>query len=297
MANAKEIKGRMGSIKDTMKITNAMYMISSSKVQKAKKVLANTEPFFYAQQTAVARLLKSRPEVSSIYFSDYEGREHKEDADKVTGYVVITGDKGLAGAYNHNILRMVQNRLEEDKNSRLFVIGEVGRHYFLSRGIVPDEEFHYTVQDPTLFRARQITGRLVELYNTYEIDEVKIFYTRMESMFKMEATDFTLLPIDRNAFPDFDEEETKYSTAFNYHPSEQAFLEHLIPSIVSGFVYGALVESFASEQNSRMMAMQSATDNAKEMLHDLEVQYNRVRQAAITKEITEVISGARSQKK
>lgn len=290
MASAREIQSRMKSIQDTMKITNAMYMISSSKMQKAKKSLSDTEPFFFAQQDAVAKFTQRMPDTHSIYF----GKTGIPEEEKKRGYIVVTADKGLAGAYNHNVLKLAMEALGEGKNNKLFVVGELGRQYFFRKGVDVDGEFSYTVQNPTLYRARHIGLKMIDLYLSGELDEVYIIYTKMLNAFKMEPEKFCLLPLPKEEYMKRDLKN--YQGELSFHPSLSSVLDNLIPNVVSGFVYGALVESFASEHNSRMMAMQTATDSAKEMLHDLEIEYNRVRQAAITQEITEVIAGAKAQK-
>lgn len=289
MASAREILGRMQSIKDTMKITNAMYMISSSKMQKAKKSLSDTEPFFYAQQDAVARLVQAVPDTQNDFF----GRDIPDD-EKKRGYIVITADKGLAGAYNHNVLKLAQEQIEQGGVNKLFVVGELGRQYFRKKDVDIDGAFAYTAQNPTLYRARHIGFQMIDQYKQGELDEVYIIYTKMINAFRMEADMFRLLPLPKE---DYKSRQLRgYSEQMTFHPSVEVVLDNLIPNVVNGFVYGALVESYASEHNSRMMAMQNATDSAKQMLHDLEIEYNRVRQAAITQEITEVIAGAKAQK-
>ena len=293
MANTKEIQKRMKSIQDTMKITSAMYMISSAKLRSAKQKLENTEPYFYALQSAISRLLRHIPDAKSRYFDQ---REEIPDDRKRRGYIVITADKGLAGAYNHNVIKMAHELFEQGENNKLFVVGELGRQYFTKEGLEVDTEFKYTVQNPSLHRARVITERILELYNNNELDEVYIIYTKMENSFSMEAEMMKLLPLVKEDFMgkapvDIYQEEIKADTTM------QDILEHVVPNYVNGFIYGALVESFASEHNSRMMAMQAATDSAKEMLQTLSIEYNRVRQAAITQQITEVIGGAKAQKK
>lgn len=291
MANTKEIQKRMKSIQDTMKITSAMYMISSAKLRSAKQKLENTEPYFYSLQAAISRLLRHIPDAKSRYFNQHE---EIPDNEKKRGYIVITADKGLAGAYNHNVIKMAHELFEQGKNNKLFVVGELGRQYFAKEGLAVDSEFHYTVQNPTLHRARVITDRVMELYDAGELDEVYIIYTKMENSVTMETEKMRLLPLEKDEFMqtpiDIYQEEIKAET------SMEEILYHIVPNYVTGFIYGALVESFASEHNSRMMAMQTATDSAKKMLHDLEIEYNRVRQAAITQEITEVIAGAKAQK-
>ena len=265
MASAKEIQDRMRSIKDTLKITNAMYMISSSKLKKSKKMLADTEPYFYTLQSEMSRILRHLPDMNSIYFkTNAEIPERKRKA----GYIVITADKGLAGSYNHNILKLAEEELEKRDDYKLFVLGELGRHYFEQKGINIDKQFHFVVQDPSLSRARRIAEDLLKLYHENQLDELYIIYTTMVNAMQEEA-----------------------------QTSMEEILYHIVPNYVVGFVYGALVEAFSCEQNARMMAMEGATNSAKQMLKELDIEYNRARQAAITQEITEVIAGAKSQKK
>ena len=293
MANTKEIQDRIKSINDTLKITNAMYMISSSKLKKSKKMLSDTEPYFFTLQSEMSRILRHIPDISSIYFKT---NEDKDAADKKVGYIVITADKGLAGSYNHNVLKIAQEQLEKNPNHSLFVLGELGRHYFEQRGIEIEKQFHYTVQNPTLNRARNISEEIIELYRKGELDEVYIIYTSMINAIQEETQIEQLLPLKKADFNiqipvDFKREELALK------PSPEVVMDRIVTDYIVGFVYGALVESFSCEQNARMMAMEAASKSAKDMLHDLDIQYNRARQASITQEITEVIAGAKSQKK
>ena len=293
MASAKEIQDRMRSIKDTLKITNAMYMISSSKLKKSKKMLADTEPYFYTLQSEMSRILRHLPDMNSIYFkTNAEIPERKRKA----GYIVITADKGLAGSYNHNILKLAEEELEKRDDYKLFVLGELGRHYFEQKGINIDKQFHFVVQDPSLSRARRIAEDLLKLYHENQLDELYIIYTTMVNAMQEEAQVAQLLPLKKTDF--------KITVTIDIpleglalKPSAEEVMDHIVPNYVVGFVYGALVEAFSCEQNARMMAMEGATNSAKQMLKELDIEYNRARQAAITQEITEVIAGAKSQKK
>lgn len=293
MASAKEIQDRMRSIKDTLKITNAMYMISSSKLKKSKKMLADTEPYFYTLQSEMSRILRHLPDMNSIYFktnAEIPARKRK------AGYIVITADKGLAGSYNHNILKLAEEELEKRDDYKLFVLGELGRHYFEQKGINIDKQFHFVVQDPSLSRARRIAEDLLKLYHENQLDELYIIYTTMVNAMQEEAQVAQLLPLKKTDFKipvpiDIPLE------GLALKPSAEEVMDHIVPNYVVGFVYGALVEAFSCEQNARMMAMEGATNSAKQMLKELDIEYNRARQAAITQEITEVIAGAKSQKK
>ena len=291
MASAKEIQDRMRSIKDTLKITNAMYMISSSKLKKSKKMLADTEPYFYTLQSEMSRILRHLPDMNSIYFkTNAEIPERKRKA----GYIVITADKGLAGSYNHNILKLAEEELEKRDDYKL--LGELGRHYFEQKGINIDKQFHFVVQDPSLSRARRIAEDLLKLYHENQLDELYIIYTTMVNAMQEEAQVAQLLPLKKTDFKipvpiDIPLE------GLALKPSAEEVMDHIVPNYVVGFVYGALVEAFSCEQNARMMAMEGATNSAKQMLKELDIEYNRARQAAITQEITEVIAGAKSQKK
>ncbi len=211
---------------------------------------------------------------------------------------MVTADKGLAGAYNHNVLKMAEEEISKPGRSKLYVIGELGRQHFLSQHVDVDGTFAYTAQNPTMFRARLIQDEMQELYLSDELDEVYIIYTRMVTPFQMEPVMFRLLPLNRGAYEKTEEEKNlQYTPQMNFHSTIEAVLDQLIPNVVAGYIYGALVESFASEQNSRMMAMQTATDNGEDMVHDLQIEYNRVRQAGITQEINEVVAGAKAQQK
>ena len=294
MANIREIQSRINSVRDTMKITNAMYMISSSKMTHAKKKLAETEPYFYALQGEISRILRHLPELEHRFF---DNRASIPEEERKIASIVITADKGLAGAYNHNIEKLEEEILKKPGVHKLFVVGELGRHYFAKRGVEIDTNFQYTVQKPTMHRARDISGVLLDQFNSGELDEIYIVYTRMENSVQSEAEIVKLLPLERSSFNEMKMPLNMYREAIDLYPSVDAVMNSIVPNYVTGMIYGCLVEAYASEHNARMMAMKAATDSAQSLIHDLSILYNRARQAPITQEITEVCSGARAQQK
>ncbi len=291
MSSTKEIKNRIKSISDTKKITNAMYLISSTKLRRAKAELDHTRPYFTALRGEIKRIFRTAPDIDSRYFYPADG---KGRLNGTYAYLVITADRGLAGAYNHNVLKLATERIEEHPDTRLFVVGEYGRQFFTRRGIQIEQSFLYPAQNPTIERAREISSILLERYDSGEFDKIFVIFTDMKNSVTADAIETRVLPFHRNEFfPDGDEEHKK----FEFEPSVEVVLNSVIQSYVTGFIYSALVDSFCSEQNARMSAMSSAGENAEEILSELKIRYNRVRQAAITQEITEVSSGARAQKK
>ena len=177
----------------------------------------------------------------------------------------------------------------------LFIVGQVGRHYFEKRNIPIDISFNYTAQNPTMNRARHIAKILVDLFEEKKLDDVYVVYTRMVNSMTVEPVTTRLLPLKAERI-ELRGEGDYYENA-EFMPDAQTVFNNIVPDYVAGFIYGALIESFCSEHNARMMAMQTATDAASDMLRQLNVQYNRARQAAITQEITEIIAGAKAQKK
>lgn len=306
MAGTKEIQDRIRSIQDTMKITKAMYMMSSMKLRKAKQKLEDTEPYFYGLRDEIASILYHFPDMQHLYF-DNRIEDQKETV-KRKGFIIVTGDKGMAGAYNHNVIKEAAALCDEAEDKVLFVVGETGRSYFCGQGYPVDSDFHFSTNNPSIHRARVMTEYIVDLYNQEQLDEVYVVYTRMINSMKSEVEVTQLLPLKSHEFlkhqkkehdkpgqsdSDIDEAEDW----FLIYPSPKKVLEKLVYNYVTGFLYGVLVEGAASEENARMQAMQSATDNAEAMLKELSIEFNRVRQAAITQEITEVIGGAKALKK
>ena len=273
MANAKEIRERMNSVRDTAKITNAMYLISSTKMQKAKRSLEAARPYFETIHSKIENIFKDADDVENSRYFVKEGSDIK-----LTGNIaclVVTADKGLCGSYNINVIRETERLLKKYPEATLYVIGEYGRRYFDRHGIAYDKSFIYRSQAPTLEEAREIS----------DIQTVMNSVSKYTRILPFEVADFK-----KNA-------AGGKTIKYEYFPSASAVLETALRSLTAGFVYGALVASFCSEQNARMMAMESANDNAEKILDELKLEYNRIRQAAITLEITEISSGELAQKR
>ena len=292
MANVKELKARIEGVQETRKITNAMYLVASTKLRHAREALDRTRPYFDAMRQEVERVFRTGQSARSRYFYSPEGGIPKKG---VCGILVITADKGLAGAYNLNALRKAEEILKEKPDSRLFVVGEYGRRHFRMRHRAFETDFRFTAQDPTFNRARQICTQLLDLYDKKELNEIVVVYTEMKSSLSTETMLQHLLPMKREPF--VSEEADEDDGQFEFLPSFDAVLAAVMRSYISGFIYSALVDSFCSEQNSRVTAMDAAGRNAEELLSDLSLQLNRERQSAITQEITEISAGAMAQRR
>ncbi len=292
MVAIKEVRGHIKSVEETLKITDAMYWIASSSLSKAKKQLDDTRPYFGKITSTIADILARSPEIDHTYF---DRRQEIPLKKRKIGYIVITGDKGMAGAYNHNVLKAAEERLQNIQNPTLFLVGQMGRVWFSHKNIDVDGEFMYTAQNPTVSRAREIAEVFLKLFAEGELDEVWVIYTKMVNAMVMEPTATMLLPVERELFVMEELPERRYSEMIRYVPSEKDVLDRLVPGYMKGMIFGVLVESFCSEQNARMAAMNAASNNARKMLKNLYLTYNRVRQAAITQEVTEIVGGAQQE--
>lgn len=291
MSDIHGIKKRIESISETRKITNAMYLISSTKMRKAKADLDRTRPYFEALRVEIKRIFRQGGmPADSPYFYPVDVKE------KLTGTfacLLITGDKGLAGAYNYNVIKKAGELYEDGCDVKWYVVGEYGRQLLKQRGIPVEKSFLHTAQNPTMHRARQICNVLLEGFLNGSFSKIYVAYTDMHGL-SDEARLMRLLPFHRKEFA-VDTVEVPVRAPFEYIPSVEVVLENIMQSYIAGFIYSALVDSFCSEQHARMTAMKSANDNAEKLISELSVQYNRIRQAAITQEITEIAAGARAQ--
>ena len=293
MASTSEIRRRIGSVRQTQKITHAMYLISQAKLRKAKQELDNTRPYFQALQTEIGRVFNADSTIESRYLIPAD--PNAKPLPGVPACLLITADKGLAGAYNQNVIRQGQQLMAEHPGTALYVVGEYGRRWFAQRGVPVEKSFLYTAQNPTLDRARHIAELLLDRFDAGEINSVWIIYTDMKNGLEATVHQAQVMPLHRERFHAATA-ATAGDAVYEFVPSAKAVLDNAVRSCLTGYIYSALVDSFCSEQSARMTAMNAADQNAEELLKDLSVQYNRARQAAITQEITEVSAGERAQR-
>ena len=293
MASTSEIRRRIGSVRQTQKITHAMYLISQAKLRKAKQELDNTRPYFQALQTEIGRVFNADSTIESRYLIPAD--PNAKPLPGVPACLLITADKGLAGAYNQNVIRQGQQLMAEHPGTALYVVGEYGRRWFAQRGVPVEKSFLYTAQNPTLDRARHIAELLLDRFDAGEINSGWIIYTDMKNGLEATVHQAQVMPLHRERFHAATA-ATAGDAVYEFVPSAKAVLDNAARSCLTGYIYSALVDSFCSEQSARMTAMNAADQNAEELLKDLSVQFNRARQAAITQEITEVSAGERAQR-
>lgn len=285
-AGIKAIKTRMVSVESTKQITKAMELVSSSKLRKAKEKAESTEPYFATLYDTVKDIAGST-RVNNVFMKQ---REVKNRC-----YVVVAGDRGLAGGYNSNVLKEAANHMDGKKET-VITIGKKSYEYFSKRdyNVAGSVE---AVERCTYADTSEISQKLMDLYKNGEVDEVYFAYTKFKSPLVQEVKLIKLLPlVFEDETSEEIKEEKKSKSKVQYLPSPGSVLNYIIPNYVTGVIYGGIIESFASEQGARRTAMESATDNANEMLSDLELSYNRARQTAVTQEITEIVGGVNALK-
>lgn len=293
MPKTGEIKARMNSIGQIQKVTKAMKVVSASKLKRARDQLAEVSPFFDDIEEVLIEILSHSAEIANPVF---DKRKEKAPEDRTTAILVMTGDKGLSGGYDTNVCKRVEQLIKDQPNANVEVLicGRMGREYFRKTSHKVDDDYIYPLREPTLFRAREMGEIIWERFKEEEYDDVYIVYTKMKSALSLEPTAMRLLPMD---ISDFRErlnitEMKPADDMMKFEPSPEAVFNVIIKKYMTWVTYNCLVQAYTSEQSARMNAMESATDNAEEMLEKLNLDYNRARQAAITQEITEIIGGA-----
>ncbi len=279
MRNIADVKNSIKAIHETQQITSAMKLISTSKMQKAIARYDANLLYFNRVRAALKDILIHSHELHHTFL------EHH--AQGTPAYIVIAADKGLCGGYNHNILNYAYEHMVEGEKF-VITIGQEARSFFERKGTPIDVEYLHISQNPTLYEARNLVSDLEKMYRLGEMNEVRLIYTRYYSSVKQAPVCMKLLPVDITEFEEV-QVETEYSDEMSYHPTPRAVFDTLVPQYIVGLIYGALIQSFASENSARMVAMDSSSKNADDMLGKLSVEYNRVRQQAITREISEIV--------
>jgi F-type H+-transporting ATPase subunit gamma len=287
MPSSKLLKERIESVQDTMKITNAMYLISSSKLRKARQNYQNVLPYFTRMRDTISRVVPHLPDEPVHPFF-----HEREKEDPIRAYVVLTADKGMAGAYNQNLLKFLKEQCGSDPNARFYVIGQTGYRALLHKDPRLVEEFHYGATAPTLQRARDITVDAIDDFKSGKLDEIYLIYTKIQNALTSEPVMERLLPLDREHLKPAPKGLGDPRGEVEMFPDAKTVFEQTAPIYMHGMIFGAMTESFCAEQSARMTAMDSATKSANDMIHELQLEYNRTRQGSITQEITEIIGGA-----
>ena len=282
-----DIKTKIASTKNTSQITNAMQMVSAAKLGRSEEAARNFQ--VYAQ--------KVRKLLTDILHGNGAGSSTNpmliSRPVKKTGYIVITSDRGLVGGYNSSILKAVMELKEEyhpdGKGFEMICIGGMGADFFKARGIQPLYELRGLADQPSFDEVRKIISKTVEMYQNELFDELYVCYNHHVNTLTSQIRVEQMLPI---VDLDPNEADEEYSLTFELETGREEILEQLLPQFAESMIYGAIIDAKTAENAAGMTAMQTATDNAKKVINDLTIQYNRARQAAITQEITEIVAGA-----
>ena len=277
--STKEIKNRIRSMESTKQITKAMEMVAASKLRRAQAQVANSRPYFEILRDTIDNIVDHNLERTSPYLKERTGN-------KVI-YVVIAGDRGLAGGYNSNVLKMVMAEIKE-KDATVLPIGKKALDFFKSKKVPVLTDAYAEAASVSIGDCFSISKQLSKAFKNGEFDEVHVAYTNFISVLSQTPDTMKLLPLVRD-----EKAEKPASIAVTmYEPGCEEVFEAIVPEYLGGIVYGALCESRAAEQAARRTAMDSATSNAEDMIADLSLKFNRARQAAITQEITEIVAGS-----
>lgn len=282
MASMRDIQRRKVSVQSTGQITKAMKLVSTVKLQKARQGVESTKPYFNEMYQAVTAILGRSGNVQHKYLKSYE--------DKKKAVIVISSNRGLAGGYNSNIVKLLTNDEEFSKdNVILYTVGRKGRDSLAKKGYEIREDFSDVVENPLFSDAMHISSTVLKAFEEGEIGEIYVAYTEFKNTVSHIPTMKKLLPVEAG---DVEIKNEQKNILMNYEPGEEEVLDIIIPKYISSLIFGGLKEAVASENGARMVAMDSATTNAEEMISDLSLMYNRARQSSITQELTEIIAGA-----
>ena len=279
--STKEIKNRIRSMESTKQITKAMEMVAASKLRRAQAQILSSRPYFETLYATIQDIIRSTKDFSSPYLQERDGKK--------VMYIVIAGDRGLAGGYNSNILKLVMSEIQ-GKDVSVLPIGKKAVDYFRSKGIPSLTDLYAEAADVSIGDCFSIANQLSKAFLVGEIDEVHIAYTNFVSVLSQVPASMKLLPLVQPAEKASSDGKPHCDTIYEHEPEE--VFAAIVPEYLGGVLYGCLCESRAAEQAARRSAMDSATQNADEMIADLSLKFNRARQAAITQEITEIVAGS-----
>ena len=284
MASMRDIKRRRTSVQSTQQITKAMKLVSTVKLQKARTRAEESKPYFDCMYATMTSLLAKAGNINHPYLN--------ADDSKKKAVIVVTSNRGLAGGYNSNVVKMVtENEAFTKENIRIYAVGGKGLELLKHKGYDIVADYSEMIEEPSYDDAKSITKRLLTDFENGEIGEIYLIYTFFKNTVSHIPTMIKVLPAEVQE--EAGEEDAKAQlTPMNFEPEAEEAISLLVPKYISSILYGAFVEAVASENGARMQAMDSATSNAEEMIDDLELKYNRARQGAITQELTEIIAGA-----
>nr|WP_312177912.1 F0F1 ATP synthase subunit gamma [Moraxella sp. CTOTU46934] len=288
MASLKEIRAKVASIKSTQKITRAMQMVAASKMRRAQERMQLGRPYADSMRRVVSHLVKASP--------DYKHPYLVSRAVNRVGYIVVSSDRGLAGGLNINLFKKLMQHVKQQKSqsveTRFAVIGQKGVSFFKTfGGTVIAAETHYG-DNPSFEQLSVPVQVMLDAYNRGEIDEIYMVYNKFVNAMTQNPSVQRLLPIAAESLVDETMANREYSWDYIYEPTTKELLDGLMGRYVESIVYQGVVENIASEQSARMVAMKAATDNAGNLINELQLVYNKLRQAAITREISEIVGGA-----
>lgn len=283
MASMRDIKRRKSSIQSTQQITKAMKLVSTVKLQRARANAERSQSYFKCMYETVSSILSRVGHVEHKYL--IPGKSEKK------AVIVITSNRGLAGGYNSNVVKLVtRNEALPKEDLFIYAVGNKGREILYRSGYEIKESLPEVIEEPAYADAMLMANRLLKSFEEGEIGEIYLAYTSFKNTVSHVPTLLKLLPIEYDA--DNMAEDSSRSAIMNFEPEDVEALDMIVPKYIASLIYGAMVEAVASENGARMQAMDNATSNAEEMISDLALKYNRARQGSITQELTEIIAGA-----
>lgn len=284
MASMRDIKRRKSSIQSTQQITKAMKLVSTVKLQRSKTRAEQSKSYFNCMYETVSNMIAKAGDLDHPYLK--KGESEKK------AVVMITSNRGLAGGYNSNIVKLITRGELAKEDLTIYAIGKKGKDAMVRYGYdVVDEDYSEIIEEPTYIDAMKFSEKLLQEYTEGKIGEIYLAYTSFKNTVVHEPKLLKLLPIEKSDLPE-QSESADDKAPMNFEPEADEALNLIIPKYITSLIYGAMIEAVASENGARMQAMDSATSNAEEMIDKLSLQYNRARQGSITQELTEIIAGA-----